>query len=104
MGHARAVATAPDPAALAAEIIAKGWSVRQAEERAKRVRTGPRELILKEERKVDADLQALERQLSDMLGLKVEVVHKGAGGMVSLQYSSLDQLDMICQRLSGEPI
>jgi ParB family chromosome partitioning protein len=39
-----------------------------------------------------------------MLGLKVEVAHKGAGGTVSLHYSSLDQLDMICQRLSGEPI
>jgi ParB family chromosome partitioning protein len=104
MGHARAVATAPDPEALTAEIIAKGWSVRQAEERAKQSKKGPRELILKHERKVDADLAALERQLGDMLGLKVEVVHKGAGGTVSLHYSSLDQLDMICQRLSGEPI
>jgi ParB family chromosome partitioning protein len=104
MGHARAVATAPDPEALTEEIIAKGWSVRQAEERAKRAKKGPRELNLREERKVDADLAALERQLGDMLGLKVEVVHKGAGGTVSLHYSSLDQLDMICQRLSGEPI
>jgi ParB family chromosome partitioning protein len=104
MGHARAVATAPDPEALTEEIIAKGWSVRQAEERAKRAKKGPRELILREDRKVDADLAALERQLGDMLGLKVEVVHKGAGGMVTLHYSSLDQLDMICQRLSGEPI
>jgi ParB family chromosome partitioning protein len=104
MGHARAVAAAPDPEALTAEIIAKGWSVRQAEERAKREKRGPRELVLTEARKVDADLAALERQLGDMLGLKVEVVHKGAGGTVSLQYSSLDQLDMICQRLSGEPI
>jgi len=104
MGHARAVATAPDPEALTAEIIAKGWSVRQAEERAKRARKGPRELVLTEARKVDADLAALERQLADMLGLKVEVVHKGAGGTVVLHYSSLEQLDMICQRLSGEPI
>jgi ParB family transcriptional regulator, chromosome partitioning protein len=104
MGHARAVATAPDPEALTAEIIAKGWSVRQAEERAKRAKNGPGELILREGRKVDADLAALERQLGDMLGLKVEVAHKGAGGTVSLRYSSLDQLDMICQRLSGEPI
>jgi ParB family chromosome partitioning protein len=32
------------------------------------------------------------------------VAHKGQGGAVTLQYSSLDQLDMICQRLSGEPI
>ena len=104
MGHARAVATAPDPEALTAEIIAKGWSVRQAEERAKRARKGPRELVLTEARKVDADLAALERQLGDMLGLKAEVAHKGAGGTVVLHYSSLEQLDMICQRLSGEPI
>ena len=42
--------------------------------------------------------------LGDMLGLRVKVAHKGAGGTVTLHYSSLDQLDMICQRLSGEPI
>ena len=56
------------------------------------------------QRPADADLAALERQLGDMLGLKVQVQHKGKGGTVSLRYSSLDQLDMICQRLSGEPI
>ena len=104
MGHARAVAAAPDPEALTREIIAKGLSVRQAEARAKRAKQGPRELVLTSERKVDADLAALERQLSDMLGVKVQVVHKGQGGTVQLAYSSLDQLDMICQRLSGEPI
>jgi ParB family chromosome partitioning protein len=105
MGHARAVATAPDPENLTRDIIKKGLSVRQAEARAKTARDGrpQRELILTE-RKVDADLAALERQLGDMLGLKVEVLHKGAGGTVSLHYSSLDQLDMLCQRLSGEPI
>jgi ParB family chromosome partitioning protein len=53
---------------------------------------------------VDADLEALERQLGDIIGLKVQVSHKGQGGAVTLHYSSLDQLDMICQRLSGEPI
>ena len=52
----------------------------------------------------DADLEALQRQLGDILGLKVEVTHKGEGGTVVLHYSSLDQLDMVCQRLSGEPI
>jgi ParB family chromosome partitioning protein len=104
MGHARAVAAAPDPEALTREIIAKGLSVRQAEERAKRAKQGPKELVLTEGRKVDADLAALERQLGDMLGVKVQVVHKGQGGTVSLAYSSLEQLDMICQRLSGEPI
>jgi ParB family transcriptional regulator, chromosome partitioning protein len=39
-----------------------------------------------------------------MIGLKVQVKHNGKGGTVALSYSSLDQLDMICQRLSGEPI
>jgi ParB family transcriptional regulator, chromosome partitioning protein len=91
MGHARAVATAPDPEALTREIVAKGLSVRQAEDRAKRAKRGPRELVLTE-RKVDADLAALERQLGDMLGVKVEVAHKGQGGTVTLYYSSLDQL------------
>jgi ParB family chromosome partitioning protein len=104
MGHARAVAAAPDPAELTREIVAKGLSVRQAEARAKRAKQGPKELVLTAERKVDADLVALERQLGDMLGLKVEVTHKGAGGTVVLTYRSLDQLDLICQRLSGEPI
>jgi len=104
MGHARAVAAAADPAALTREIVAKGLSVRQAEARARTVKKGPRELVLTEGRKVDADIMALERQLGDMLGLKVHVANKGQGGTVALHYSSLDQLDMICQRLSGEPI
>jgi len=108
MGHARAVATAPDPEALTREVIRKGLSVRQAEEQARvekrpgsaTARTSPRKV----EKTVDADLEALERQLGDILGLKVQVTHKGQGGSVTLHYSSLDQLDMVCQRLSGEPI
>ena len=108
MGHARAVVTAPDPEELAKEIVAKGLSVRQAEELAKRVKPGAgadmARASARREQAVDADLAALERQLSDMLGLKVQVKNAGAGGTVSLSYSSLDQLDMICQRLSGEPI
>jgi ParB family chromosome partitioning protein len=39
-----------------------------------------------------------------MLGLKVKITHKPDGGVVALNYSTLDQLDMICQRLSGEKI
>ena len=111
MGHARAVATAEDPADLAREIIAKGLSVRQAEQRARsrKGRTGPNFEVARGSARdavkaFDADLDALERQLGDILGLKVQVTHKGQGGAVVLNYSSLDQLDMICQRLSGEPI
>jgi ParB family chromosome partitioning protein len=102
MGHARAVATAPDPEALAKEIIAKGLSVRQTEARARKEKKPP-EVVLTE-RRADADLEALERQLGDMLGVRVKVAHNGAAGTVTLHYNSLDQLDMICQRLSGEPI
>ena len=103
MGHARAVATAPDPEALAKEIIAKGLSVRQTEARARKIKKPPGELQLTE-RRGDADLEALERQLGDMLGIRVKVAHNGEAGTVTLHYNSLDQLDMICQRLSGEPI
>jgi ParB family chromosome partitioning protein len=111
MGHARAVATADDPEALTKEIVAKGLSVRQAESRVKQEKAKPgaghdivRGTARNAAKTVDADLAALERQLSDILGLRVTVAHKGQGGSVTLHYSSLDQLDMICQRLSGEPI
>ena len=81
MGHARAVAASPDPEALAREIIAKGLSVRQAEARArKRKASRPSELAADRAAQVDADLAALERQLGDMLGLRVKVAHNGSGG------------------------
>ena len=109
MGHARAVATAPDPDELTREIVAKGLSVRQAEARARKEKPGAstrvvRATSLSAKMPIDADLLALERQLGDMLGLRVQVAHNGSKGTVTLNYSSLDQLDMICQRLSGEPI
>ena len=103
MGHARAIAASPDAEAIAREIIAGEWTVRQAEAR---VRAGKpqRAPKAKSVAPVDADLVALERQLGDLLGLKVRVAHSATGGTVTLHYSSLDQLDMVCQRLSGEPI
>ena len=101
MGHARAVATAEDPDELTRVIIAKGLSVRQAEDwtRRERNRPGPgadigRASARNAAKAVDADLDSLQRQLGDILGLKVQVSHKGQGGAVTLHYSSLDQLDM----------
>jgi ParB family chromosome partitioning protein len=109
MGHARAIATASDPEALTREIVHKGLSVRQTEGLARREKPAGGSGVARPRARIgadapDADLQALERQRGDMLGLKAQVVHKGRGGTVTLHYSSLDQLDMICQRLSGEPI
>ena len=104
MGHARAIATSPDASAIAARIVSEGLSVRQVEQLARAAK--PVKAAAKEgsARPVDADLAALERQLGDLLGLRVKVAHGKSGGTVALHYSSLDQLDLICQRLSGEPI
>ena len=108
MGHARAVATATDPEALTKEAIAKGLSVRQAEERARSAKSAagadPARANSRSAKSLDADVVALERQLGDTLGLKVAIANNGSKGTVTLHYSSLDQLDMVCQRLSGEPI
>jgi len=102
MGHARALAAAPDPAALAEEVARRGLSVRETEKLAKAVKGGrPRRPPI-EYKGAHTDIAALERQLGDMLGLKVAIKHSPRGGQVTLGYSSLDQLDMICQRLSGD--
>ena len=104
MGHARALITAADPETLAAEVIRRGLSVRETEKLARGAKPGPARPGPIEIKGADADIAALERQLSDLIGLKVQIVHGAGGGSVTLAYSSLDQLDMICQRLSGEPI
>ena len=104
MGHARALITAPDPVALAERVMAEGLSVRETEKlaRAARPREGRPGKI--EYKSANADVDALERQLGDLLGLKVQIRHGPGGGSVTLNYSTLEQLDMICQRLTGEAI
>ncbi len=109
MGHACAVITATDPEALADEVIKRGLSVRDTERLARQVKSGGANPAPRAPRPgaavvPDADILSLQRQLGDMLGLAVEIVHGEKGGAMTLRYSSLDQLDMICQRLSGERI
>ncbi|MFM9851865.1 MAG: ParB/RepB/Spo0J family partition protein [Sphingomonadaceae bacterium] len=106
MGHARALVNAPDPQALAAQVVARDLSVRETEVLA-RIAKAPSQgdtPTPRREKATDTDLAALERQLGNLLGIKVQIAHKGRGGSVSLHYSNLEQLDMICQRLSGEVI
>ncbi len=108
MGHARALITSPDPEKLAADVIKRGLSVRDTERLARSVKPeggrAPRQPKASASSEPNADIAALERQLGDMLGLAVRISHGEAGGSVTLSYSTLDQLDMICQRLSGERI
>ena len=105
MGHARALAGAPDAERLAAEVVARGLSVRDTERLARSAKNatadgksgsggGGR----------NADIAALERQLSDVIGLGVKISHGPKGGTLTVTYSTLDQLDMVCQRLTGEPL
>jgi ParB family transcriptional regulator, chromosome partitioning protein len=104
MGHARALVTADDPAALADEVVKRGLSVRETEKLAKAGKPKKLRKMPLEYKGTNADIEALERQLGDLLGLKVAIRHSPTGGSVALEYATLDQLDMICQRLSGEKI
>ncbi len=104
MGHGRALLTSDDPEGLAKAVMAKGLSVRQTEALARRIKAGNKPPRVRAGTSSDADIAALERQLADLLGLKVSIRHEGKTGQVSLHYSSLEQLDMICQRLTGEAI
>jgi ParB family chromosome partitioning protein len=103
MGHARALLASPDPVTHGQQVLNKGLSVRQTERlvKAKAAKGPPR---VRGESVAEADIRALERQLSELIGLKIQIKHQGKMGSVTLQYSSLEQLDMICQRLSGERI
>ncbi|HEY9579753.1 MAG TPA: ParB/RepB/Spo0J family partition protein [Rhizorhapis sp.] len=107
MGHARALIGVPDCEGLARAVADKGLSVRETEKlatRAKPGRSNGKISVSKKSSSDDADLASLEQHLADLLGLHVQINHKGAGGMLTLSYSNLDQLDMICLRLSGEGI
>ncbi|HEX8262022.1 MAG TPA: ParB/RepB/Spo0J family partition protein [Allosphingosinicella sp.] len=104
MGHARALIGAADPEALARDVVERGLSVRETEKLARFGKPGRERQGRLEIKGAGADIEALERQLGDMLGLKVKITYRPDGGTVALNYSTLDQLDMICQRLSGEKI
>ena len=104
MGHGRALIGVPGCSALADEISRKGLSVRETERLvrkardAARGRTGASTSVGAGR---DPDLIAMEEHLADLLGLKVGIVHEGGKGALTLHYANLDQLDMICQRLTG---
>lgn len=104
MGHARALLTAPDAEILAGEIVRRALSVRQTEALVRKAKKPAAPKLVRMPTEANSDIALLERQLGDLLGLKVAITHDGKSGSVTLGYSSLEQLDMICQRLSGERI
>jgi len=101
-GHARALIAAPDPAALAKRIVEEGMTVRSAETLAQATISEPHGRAKAAKPDKDADTRALEKRLSDALGLSVEIRHKPNGsGEMRLGYANLDQLDEIIRRLEG---
>lgn len=100
-GHARALIPTSDPVGLAKSIVSKGLSVRDAERLAQndiKAQTMGEQGAPPKAAK-DADTLALERTLSDSLGLEVSVNHKSTGGQLRIAYKTLDQLEEICRLL-----
>jgi len=97
-GHARTLITAEDPSALAKLIVNQGLSVRQAEalNQKRKDQTGPQS---RDKVEKDSDTIALEKELSDYLGLNVVVNDKGGSGKLEIRYKSLEQLDAVCHKL-----
>ena len=98
-GHARALIGAVNPKGVADEIVKRGLNVRQVERMVRAAKDEPQTSAPKSKEK-DSNTLALERSLSDVLGLNVEIDFNGSGGKVSVKYKTLDQLDDIIRRLS----
>ncbi|MDG4718586.1 MULTISPECIES: ParB/RepB/Spo0J family partition protein [Thalassospira] len=102
-GHARALLGAENAVELAGQIVKKGLNVRQTE---KLVKTDggkasrPKKTSGGASSNKDPDTVALERDLSNMLGLAVNIDFDGASGKISIRYETLEQLDDILQRLT----
>jgi len=109
-GHARLLVGQPNQLEIAQEVIEKGWSVRQLEQDmrddgAKQARDIKREINRLDKGYTsgakDPDTLALERRVSDALGLEVSIDHRGEGGTLHIKYKDLDQLDAVLRKLGG---
>ncbi|MBY0431831.1 MAG: ParB/RepB/Spo0J family partition protein [Rhodospirillales bacterium] len=100
-GHARALLTAADPVALAQQVVAQGLNVRQTEKLAHQSEPGREsgESLSKRKAAKDPDTLALERDLSDSLGLRVTLKSLGKGGELTIHYGNVEQLDGVLHRL-----
>jgi ParB family chromosome partitioning protein len=96
-GHARALLAHPNPEQAALQVLARGLNVRQTEALAAS-KTAPS--ATRGEIARDPETEALERDLSEKLGLRVQIAFDGRGGSVRIAYTSLDQLDGVIALLS----
>ncbi|SFV37591.1 ParB/RepB/Spo0J family partition protein [Hyphomicrobium facile] len=101
-GHARALIGRADAEALAKKIIDDSLNVRDVEALVQTFGEEGSTGGNRRARDKDADTKAFEKELTDLLGLKVEV-RRGSGetGTLTIRYGNFDQLDYIRQRLGG---
>jgi ParB family chromosome partitioning protein len=103
-GHARALITTDNPSELAKKVVAQGLSVRATEALAKKKVDGPKKKGASGSKTAekDADVRALEGDLSAAMGLPVQISHSAGteSGTVTLKFSNFEQLDEICRVLS----
>jgi ParB family chromosome partitioning protein len=104
MGHARALLGSDNAVQLAMLVIKNGLSVRATEALVQQERAPKAKRTISSGQSENADIRAVESHLGDLLGLKVRIAQKNitGAGAVTFEYGSLDQLDMLCQRLTGE--
>ena len=99
-GHARSLVATEYPAEMADQIIKLGLTVREAEDLARKNSAAPNVKSFGSDK--DADTRALEKTLTEALGLSTSIKHKGAGGgSVQISYKSLDQLDDVIRKLTA---
>ena len=104
-GHARLLVGQPNAERIAQKIIDKGLSVRQLEADMRKEDAAEARGAVRETKGFDAtkdpDTRALEKRLSDALGLEVGVDHRGEGGTLRIKYRNLEQLDAVLRKLGG---
>jgi ParB family transcriptional regulator, chromosome partitioning protein len=102
-GHARMLIGQPDAERLAEEIVTHGLNVRQVEslarEAAERGGKSRGARAVRRSAGKNANLVALEKRISDALGLAVSINEAKRGGVLTIRYRSLDQLDDVLRRL-----
>jgi ParB family transcriptional regulator, chromosome partitioning protein len=98
-GHARQLVGQPNALEIANVIIKRGLNVRQVEAAMRKDGAKQAREVLGTSRAKDPDTKALERRLSDALGLEVSVDHRGQGGTLHIKYRDLDQLDGVLRKL-----
>ena len=102
-GHARLLVGQPNALEIAEDIVARGLNVRQVEALARKDGLAQaRELKPKRRAAKDADTVALEKRVSDALGLQVSVDHRGEDGILHIHYRNLEQLDEVLRRLERQ--